>query len=83
MPKIALLSPIESIKPGDPPDVTRDGTILNPIPYLAVDVTFDDGIMVQVERPLTLAKIRVAYRNTVARKNVTVDEVSTGDTVTP
>ncbi len=79
MTRIVRLQLIESTKPGEPPDIAEDGTILNPEPYHACDVTFDDGIIVQVERPSTENKVREAYR--AAKKEVTVDELTTGQNI--
>ena len=60
MPRIVRLTPVEGIKPGAG-GVAPDGTIRNPQPYRAVDIEFDDGATVQVERPLTLAKLQAAH----------------------
>lgn len=78
MPTITRLTPIESIKPGDPPQVAPDGTILNPVPYSAVDIAFDDGVVVQVERPLTKAAVKAAYLAARQAQQATLDGLSTG-----
>jgi len=83
MPKIVRLEEVYSIKPGDPPDVAPDGTILNPVPYHAADIWFDDGITVQVERPLTPAKVRAAYQAARAEASAGIDEIALGHDVTP
>ena len=76
MPRIARLTPIESIQVGPDSTVLPDGTIQNPTPYLAADITFDDGVVVQVERPLTDAKVQAAYR--AARTAEPIDGVPVG-----
>jgi len=81
MPKIVRLTPISLVKPDEPPQVAKDGTTLKPVPYEAADVAFDDGIVVQVERPLTKGKVRVAHRDAVKAQRVTIDGVSTGTVV--
>lgn len=78
MPQIVRLTLVESIKPGDPPKIA-DGTILNPEPYSAANVEFDDGTNVQVERPLTRAKLQAAW--SAAHPIETVDSVTTGDVI--
>lgn len=83
MTRITKLEPVESIKPGEPPDVAPDGTILNPEPYHGCDVTFDDGIEVQIERPLTLVALRVAYETKVTNPVEEVDGVHEGDVLPP
>lgn len=60
MPKIVRIEQVESIKPRPGTPVLPDGTIQDPVPYRAVDIEFDDGMSIQVERPITLAKIRAA-----------------------
>ena len=81
MPKIVSMRPVTSIKPGTPPNIAPDGTILNPVPYRAVDVEFDDGVTVQVERPINPSKIKTAYLAHDDVKSVTYDGVSKGDVV--
>ncbi len=83
MTRIARLTPIESIKAGDPPDIAPDGTILNPEPYHGCNVGMDDGITVQVERPLTLEAIRAAYEIAVTNPVEEVDGVHEGDELPP
>ncbi len=83
MAKIISLRPIESIKLGPDSAVLPDGTIENPVPYLAADVVFDDGVMVQVERPLTLVKISLARQAATKPPSMTLDDVSVGDPVVP
>lgn len=59
--KIIRLTPIVSIKAAAVPGaVAPDGTIMVSVPYVAVNVELDDGRRVQIERPLTVAKIRAA-----------------------
>ena len=72
---------VVSIKPGTPPTVDPDGTIRNPVTYRAINVALDDGTIVQVERPLSVAKIRAAYLSSAAGRNQTVDGVSTGEMI--
>ncbi|KKN35894.1 hypothetical protein LCGC14_0778980 [marine sediment metagenome] len=81
MPKIVRLTLIESIKPGKPPDITPDGTILNPEPYHAVDVEMDIGVTVQVERPLSIAKIKKALQSAIDVDGEPIDGVAKGDNV--
>ncbi len=81
--RITKLEPVESINPGEPPDLAPDGTILNPIPYHACDVTLDDGIAVQVERPLTLEAIREEYERVATNPVEEVDGVREGNEVPP
>lgn len=81
--RIARLVVVESIKPGEPPDIAPDGTILNPEPYYACNVTLNDGITVQVERPLTLEAIRAAYEIALANPEQEVDRVREGDELPP
>ena len=79
MPTIVRLTPIESIKPSTG-GVAPDGTIRNPLPYSAVDVEFDDGVTVQVERPLTQGKIQAALAALAARQPA-IDGFNVGDNV--
>jgi len=81
MATILKLTPIESIKAGPSSTVLDDGTIRDPEPYKAVDVTFDDGVTVQVERPVTRAKLQAAYAAAAGKPGATIDEVSVGDVI--
>ena len=82
MPRITRLEAVESIKPGDPPEIAPDGTILNPVAYEAVDITFDDGVSVQVERPLTLTKVVAAWKDAQATIRVKIDGIGVSDVIT-
>lgn len=83
MPRIVAIRLITSIKPGTPPQVAPNGTILNPIPYDAVNVTFADGITVQVERPCTIAKVQAAWRAARQAASLTVDDITTDQDIPP
>ena len=61
MARIVSITQVSSIKAGPGSTILPDGTILNPVPYDAADVQFDDGVMVQVERPLSNPKLLAAY----------------------
>lgn len=78
---ITRIERINSIKAGSNSQVLEDGTILSPDPYHAADIYFDDGIVVQVERPLNDAKVAAAHQAEVLRRAATVDGVSTGNGV--
>ena len=75
MVKITKMRIVQSIKP-DPanPQIIK-GTIQNPINADYVTITFEDGVEIQIERPLTLGKITAAYnlRNPI----ITFDNIST------
>ena len=81
MPRIVSLRPITSITVGPGSTILPDGTILNPVPYSAVDITFDDGVQAQVERPLTVASIQAAWRAAVAAQRRAIDGIATGDNI--
>ena len=81
--KVTSLEPVESIKVGPGSTIAPDGTILDPEPYHACDVGLDDGITVQVERPVTLAAIRAAYEIAVSNPVEEVDGVREGDVLPP
>lgn len=81
MSTIVSLTPISSIKVGPGSTVAPDGTILNPERYEAVDILFDDGVAVQVERPLDAARVRAAYQAAIASRGASLDGISTGDVV--
>lgn len=83
MPRIVRVDLVESIKPGDPSQVADDGTILNPVPYLAANIEFADGITVQIERPLTVVKIQDAHRAARQSQQVTIDEITTDQDIPP
>lgn len=79
--RITKLTEVHSIKAGPGSTILGDGTIQDPAPYEAVDVTFDDGVVVQVERPLTRAAVAAAYAAAVGKPGATIDEVSVGDVI--
>ena len=79
MPRIVGMKEVESVKPG-PGGIADDGTIRNPQPYRAVDVEFDDGVTVQVERPLTAAKLQAAHRTAVGAQPA-IDGLNVGDSI--
>lgn len=81
MATILKLTPIESIKAGPKSTIMQDGTILNPVPYEAADLECDDGFTFQVERPLTLEKIKAAKDAAEDAARVTIDGISTGDDI--
>ena len=83
MPRITRLDPVSSIKVGPKSTVLPDGTIVDPEPYEAVNVTFDDGVAVQVERPLTVIKIRDAWRAATSLTGSPIDGIAPGTTITP
>lgn len=76
--KVVKLESIESIKVGPRSRVEADGTIISPVPYHGVNVTLDDGRVVQVERPLTVTKVMAALLAQV-KPPVTVDSITEGD----
>ena len=80
MVKIKKFTVIKTIKP-DPtkPTILKDGTIKNPIPYNAVNIEFDDEILIQVEKPLTITKIKTAYNK--AKPSKTIDGISEGQDI--
>lgn len=81
MPRIKRMVPVESIVAGPGSTILPDGTILNPDPYHAADITFDDGVLVQVERPLTVAKIQQAWRDATAASGSAMDGITPGDPI--
>ena len=81
MPKIVRITPVESIQVGPLSTVLPDGTIVNPEPYSAVDIEFGDGVQVQVERPLTLAKITAAWKAAGSSSQKPLDGLVPGDVV--
>lgn len=83
MPRIIKITPVESIKAGPNSTVLENGTILNPVVYSAADILFDDGIWVQVERPLTPDKVREAYRAARDAQQAPIDGIGPGHDVTP
>lgn len=79
--KIEKLRVVESIKPGPYSTILPDGTITNPVPYVAVEVVSNDGAVVQIEcdpEQLTHKMIADALD---AYPNHSVGEVSEGDEV--
>lgn len=78
MARIVRLTPISSTQVGPGSTVLPDGTILNPVPYEAVNTWFDDGVWAQVERPLTLAKVRAAYLAAQTGPSALIDGIATG-----
>lgn len=76
MPRIIRLEPIDSIAAGPGSTILPDGTITNPVPYHAVNVTLDDGRTVQIQRPLTLAKLQAALAAPAA--GAAVDGIAPG-----
>lgn len=83
MPRITKLSPISSIKVGPGSTVLPNGTIVSPEPYDAVDIYFDDGILVQVERPLTMVKVVAAYQASKLAQATVIDGIATGQPLPP
>jgi len=81
LPRIVKLTRVTSIKAGPGSTVLDDGTIQDPEPYEAVNSELDDGVTIQVERPLTREKVKAAYDAAVREHAVTIDEVSTGDVI--
>lgn len=79
MPTITNIETLEGIKVGAGSRVDPDGTVRDPEPYSAANVHFDDGTIVQVERPLTPGKVAAAHA--AAQRTMTVDGVSIGDVV--
>lgn len=78
MVKILRLEVITSIKAGIASTIQPDGTIINPEPYVATNVYFEGGEVVQIERPLTKAKVMNAF---LQLKPKTVDEVTEGEII--
>lgn len=81
--KIVRLRPVPdgAITVGPESTVLPDGTIVNPVPFVGVDVTLADGTQVQVEGPpedLTPKKIREALR---LLPNHQYGEISEGDEI--
>jgi len=81
MARVVALKEVSSIKAGPKSTILPDGTIQDPEPYEAGDITFDDGVTLQVERPLTKAKLKAAYDAAGAKHTTTIDEVSTGNSI--
>lgn len=81
MARIVRLTVVESIKPGPGSTIAPDGTIIKPEPYRAVDIEFDDGVIVQVERPLNAPKVQAARQAAAAGAGPTIDGISVGDVV--
>lgn len=81
MPLITSIERVLSIKVGTGSTVKPDGTIDNPVDYDAADVTFSDGVIVQVERPLTLVKLEDAYKAATMFKGKELDGFKPGDSV--
>ena len=75
---IRSIREVTSIKKGPLSEILPDGTILNPEPYHAVDITFDDGVVVQIERPLTKQKVIDARKS---GSKAAVDGISVGDVI--
>ncbi len=81
MAKIIRLESVTSIKVGPLSTVLPDGTIVNPLPYEGVNITFDDGVRVQVERPLNATKVSDAYQEAKWVKATTIDGISTNQII--
>lgn len=80
MARIVSIVAVESIKAGSGSTVLADGTIEKPEPYYAADIEFDDGVVVQVERPLDNAKL-VAAHEAVTTSAKDVDGFKPGDVI--
>ena len=73
--KIKRISkPINTIKAGPNSQILQDGTITNPEEISVSDIELENGIIIQVERPLTKAKIKKALG-----KPFSLDGVKEGD----
>lgn len=83
MPKIYHMEEAHSIKVGPDSTVLPDGTIVDPVPYEAVTIGFDDGVECQVERPLTVEKIQDAYHKALHNPHRTIDGISVHDNIPP
>lgn len=64
--KIKKILEINTIKAGINSTILNDGTIKDPENYNCVTIIFDDSIIIQVERPLTITKIKNAYNTKIA-----------------
>lgn len=82
MPRIKSMEIVRSIKAGPNSRILPDGTIENPEPYEAVNIVFENGIFIQVERPLTMAKIRAAYNKRILEQTTSIDGFQTGQDIT-
>lgn len=78
MPRITNMEELHSIKVGISSTVAPDGTIIDPEPYIAVEIAFDDGTRIQVERPLTIAKVQQAYKDALTNTNIAIDGIAIG-----
>ncbi len=81
MAKISSITEITSIKPGPTSKVLPDGTIQDPEAYEALDVEFDDGVIVQVERPVTKLDIKLARDAALASGATKIDDIAVGDEI--
>ena len=75
--KIVKIGPvINTIKPSKTSKILKDGTITKPVKVQVVDITLSDGQTVQIERPITKAKIKKAIV-----KTRTIDAIEEGDQI--
>ena len=81
MPRIVSLSRIDSIKPGSPPNISPDGTILNPEPYVAVEVIFENGAAVQVGGDPELLTAQRITAVLAKRSRAKIGKVTVGDNI--
>jgi hypothetical protein len=80
MAKITEVSPIDTIRPGADSTIAEDGTIINPEAISLATITFDDGIIIQLGRPLTKANVQTKYQAAVAQRT-NVDGIKIGDVI--
>lgn len=73
---IRRLQVIDTIKVGPGSRVLPDGTIVAPVRFQGVAIEFDDGVQVQVERPLTRQSVADAY---AAATRASADGIAEGD----
>ena len=81
MAQIVGLRPVQSIQVGPGSTVAPDGTIIAPAPWDGAEVRFSDGVVVHVERPLTLAKVLAAYQEAATLSIAEIDGLAVGTEV--
>ena len=76
MVKIKSITQGETIQPDPNNPEIIDGTIQNPIPYKFIDIIFEDGVRVQVEKETgdtkakIIAKVKTKYQSQQSTNSV-------------